>query len=60
MLEVHCLRGGGSAPVRPPPLWVRPSAFGFYVIELSGMRVPLLAAIVYLRNKNEKQCIIAE
>ena len=49
MLEVTAGGGGGArAPV--PPLWIRPWAFEFYVIdlELSGMRVTLLAAIVYL------------
>ena len=47
MLEVTSGGGGARAPV-PPPLWICPWAFGFYVIELSGTRVTLLAAIVYL------------
>ena len=47
MLEVIAGGGGGArAPVPPPPP-LNP-ALGFYVIELSGMRVTLLAAIVYL------------
>ena len=51
MLEVTAGGGGGGGGARapvPPPLWIRPWAFGFYVIELSGMRVTLLAPIVYL------------
>ena len=47
MLEVTA-GGGGHVPLCPPhPLWIRPWAFEFYVIELSGMRGTLFICLQY-------------
>ena len=59
MLEVTAGGEGSSAPV-PPPSESAPGRF--YVIELSGMRVTFLAAIVYLftitqRHFSDNVCI---